>query len=89
VLQTAIDGVPVFVADAPPPVTAGLVFGVGVYGIAVWLLATADVGLDGRLLHTVTGLAVLGLLYSGWQVRPPRGEEADAARSHAGVSPEE
>ncbi|WP_167760493.1 insulinase family protein [Blastococcus sp. CT_GayMR16] len=28
-LQTSIDGIPVFVADAPPPLTAGLVFGVG------------------------------------------------------------
>ncbi len=27
--QTEIDGVPVFVADGPPPLTAGLVFGVG------------------------------------------------------------
>ena len=59
-----------------------------VCGIALWLLATADVGLHGRLLHTVTGLAALGLLYSGWQVRP-RGEEPTAARSHAEVSPKE
>ena len=28
-LQTSVDGVPVFYADGPPPFTAGLVFGVG------------------------------------------------------------
>ena len=29
VLQTTIDGVPVFIAEGPPPLTAGLMFGVG------------------------------------------------------------
>src|SRR5687768_17095636 len=28
-LQTSVDGVPVFYAEGPPPLTAGLVFGVG------------------------------------------------------------
>jgi len=40
-------------------------------GIAVWLLFTTDLGLPGRLGHTVIGLALLGVLYSLSQVRPP------------------
>ncbi|HEY0403074.1 MAG TPA: hypothetical protein VGD09_13730 [Blastococcus sp.] len=56
-------------------------------GIAVWLLFTTDLGLHDRLLHTVTGLAIIGLAYSVWNVRPPRGKEPAAQRPHAEGSP--
>jgi hypothetical protein len=47
-------------------------------GIAVWLLFTTDVGLSGRLRHTVIGLAIAGVLYSVSQVRPPGRVNADS-----------
>jgi predicted Zn-dependent peptidase len=47
-------------------------------GIAVWLLFTTDVGLSGRLRHTVIGLAIAGVLYSVSQVRAPGRVNADS-----------
>ena len=56
-------------------------------GIAVWLLFRADLGLHGRLLHTVTGLAIVGLLYAVWNVRPPQRDEPAEVRRPADVTP--
>lgn len=48
-LQTSVDGVPVFYADGPPPFTAGLVFGVG---------RRDETFVDGGVTHLVEHLAM-------------------------------
>jgi hypothetical protein len=55
--------------------------------LGLWLLLAEPNDLHGRLFLTVTGLAILGLLTSSWNVRPPAREEPAAERPYAEVSP--
>jgi len=55
--------------------------------VALWLLVAEPNDLHGRLIRTVTGLAILGLLVAAWHVRPPAREEPAVERPYADVSP--
>jgi hypothetical protein len=54
--------------------------------VGLWVLLAEPNDLHGRLLRTVAGVAILGLLTSSWHVRPPRREESAAERPTAELS---